>query len=162
MAKTEKLKRILSGILCTALIAATAVFTGCGDDKNSSSSSEAETTVVTQAETEPEKSADGAESVGDGNTQFNFTVTGKAGNQTAFDAHTDKTTVGEALTELKLIDGEQGDYGLYVKTVNGETLDYDTDGYYWAFYVNGAYAQTGVDSTNIEAGASYELKAEKG
>ena len=41
------------------------------------------------------------------------------------------------------------------------TLDYDTDGAYWAFYINGEYAMTGVDATSIEAGASYTLKAEK-
>lgn len=40
------------------------------------------------------------------------------------------------------------------------TLDYDADGAYWAFYINGEYASTGVDSTNIEAGATYTLKAE--
>ena len=50
--------------------------------------------------------------------------------------------------------------GLYIKTVNGVTLDYDADGAYWAFYINGEYASTGVDATNIEAGATYTLKGE--
>ena len=59
------------------------------------------------------------------------------GNETNFVVSTDKETVGDALLELNLIEGEEGDYGLYVKTVNGITADYDTDGTYWAFYVNG-------------------------
>ena len=59
-----------------------------------------------------------------------------------------------------LIAGEDSEYGLYVKTVNGVTVDYDTDGKYWAFYVDGEYAATGVDSTDITAGATYTFKAE--
>ena len=47
-----------------------------------------------------------------------------------------------------------------MKTVNGITLDYDKDGKYWAFYVDGEYATSGVDSTPITDGASYALKAE--
>ena len=61
---------------------------------------------------------------------------------------------------MGLIAGEDSDYGLYVKTVNGVTVDYDTDGKYWAFYVDGEYAATGVDSTDITAGATYTFKAE--
>ena len=68
--------------------------------------------------------------------------------------------VGEALQELNLIDGEEGEYGLFVKTVNGITADYDTDGVYWAFYVNGEYATSGVDVTQITEGDSYALKVE--
>ena len=68
--------------------------------------------------------------------------------------------VGEALLDLGIVAGDTTEYGLYVKTVNGVTLDYDADGAYWAFYINGEYASTGVDSTNIEAGATYTLKAE--
>lgn len=57
-------------------------------------------------------------------------------------------------------EGEDSEYGLYVKTVNGVTVDYDQDGKYWAFYVDGEYAATGVDSTDITAGATYTFKAE--
>ncbi len=86
--------------------------------------------------------------------------TDKDGNETQFEIHTDKEMVGEALQELNLIDGEEGEYGLFVKTVNGITADYDTDGVYWAFYVNGEYATSGVDVTQITEGDSYALKVE--
>ena len=82
------------------------------------------------------------------------------GKETAYQISTDKKTVGEALVELNLIAGEDSQYGLNVKTVNGVTVDYDKDGKYWAFYVNGAYASKGVDSTDIEAGATYSFKVE--
>ena len=68
--------------------------------------------------------------------------------------------VGFALIEHKLIEGEQGQYGMYIKSVLGQTLDYETDGMYWAFYVNGEYALTGVDQTPIQPDTAYLLKAE--
>ena len=74
-----------------------------------------------------------------------------------FTVKTDKNTVGEALQEHGLIDGEESAYGLYVKAVNGITADYDVDQSYWAFYINGEMAMTGVDTTEITAGAVYQF-----
>lgn len=78
-----------------------------------------------------------------------------------FTVNTDKTTVGEALLDNGLIDGEQGAYGLYVKKVNGVTADYDIDASYWAFYINGEYALSGVDTTEIDESAVYKLEYTK-
>ena len=77
--------------------------------------------------------------------------------QVTFTIHTDKETVGDALMEHDLIEGEEGAYGLYVKKVNGITADYDTDKHYWALYVDGEYAMTGVDSTEVKDGVTYRL-----
>ncbi len=74
-----------------------------------------------------------------------------------FTVKTDAKTVGAALLEHKLIAGDESEYGLYVKVVNGMTADYDADQSYWAFYVNGEYASTGVDSTDITEGTTYQL-----
>lgn len=79
----------------------------------------------------------------------------------AFTVNTDEETVGAALLKLGVIAGDDSEYGLYVKTVNGETADYDTDGTYWGFYINGEYAMTGVDATTLEAGATYAFRVEK-
>lgn len=98
--------------------------------------------------------------LGEGSTQFTLIVVDQEGGETQFEIHTDKETVGEALLELELIAGEESGYGLYVKTVNGITADYDKDGVYWAFYVNGEYAQTGIDSAKITEGESYSFKVE--
>ena len=67
--------------------------------------------------------------------------------------------MGDALESLDLIAGEEGSYGLFVTTVDGVTLPSDGD-QYWAFYIDGEYASTGVDQTEITAGASYALKVE--
>ena len=91
-----------------------------------------------------------------------ITVTVKAdGQSVTFTLKTDKTTVGDALMEHKLITGEEGDFGLYIKTVNGILADYNVDQTYWAFYVDGEYAVTGVDSTKVTEGTVYTLERTK-
>ena len=64
--------------------------------------------------------------------------------------------------KLGVVSGEDSQYGLYVKSVNGETADYDVDGTYWAFYVNGEYAMASVDAYTPEAGTTYGFHVEKG
>ncbi|MBP3595044.1 MAG: DUF4430 domain-containing protein [Lachnospiraceae bacterium] len=140
-------KKFTSWLLCMMLIVAMALTAGCGEKKQEDNSSAGQEVSTNK--------------LGEGKTQFNFTVVDKDGKETAFDIHTDKTTVGDALLELELIAGEESTYGLYVKTVNGITADYDVDQTYWAFYVNGEYGMTGVDATDIEAGATYTFKVEK-
>ena len=160
----KTLKRMLALFLCTVLIAATALFaTGCKNseketpDTSDKVTTETDTTVSDPAADE----GDGKTVLGEGKTKFNFKVVDKDGSETAFEINTDKKTVGDALIELGLIEGDAGDFGLYVKKVNGILADYDTNGTYWAFYVNGEYAMSGVDTTNVEAGAEYAFKVEK-
>ena len=92
---------------------------------------------------------------------FTFEVVDKDGNTETFAITTDKATVGEALLEEGLIAGEVGQYGLYVTEVNGIVADYNVDRTYWAFYVDGAYASGGVDTTDVVDGATYSFKVEK-
>lgn len=98
--------------------------------------------------------------IGEGEKSFTFIVYDGSGNNTLFTVFTDEKIVGDALMKVGLISGEDSDYGLYVKTVNGVTLDFDTDGKYWAFYINGEYAVSGVDTTEITEGGLYEFRAE--
>lgn len=150
-------KRSLS-LLLIVLIAATALtMTACTDGQGAATTTEGAATTTTVATTDPQSVIT---ELGKGETSFRFDVTGVDGKVTRFLVKTDEITVGQALINLNLIDGEAGPYGLYVKTVNGVTLDFNKDGKYWAFYMNGEYALTGVDSTNIEEGVIYEFKAE--
>ena len=151
--KQTKFLKVLSFVLCIVLVAAMALCTtACSDNKNA----EQETVQTTVA---PNNSV---KELGKGATQFSFIVVDKDGNKTAFLINTDKTTVGDALLELDLIAGDESEYGLYVKTVNGVTLDYDKDQMYWAFFVNGEYATSGVDTTDIDENAEYKFEATKG
>ncbi len=77
-----------------------------------------------------------------------------------FTIHTDAESLGAALQEIGLLEGEESQYGLFVKAVNGMGADYDTDGYYWALYIDGQYASTGVDTTPVTDGGSYALVRE--
>lgn len=124
---------------------------------------EAEAVVEEAAEEVVEETAAPAEAieVGEGATAFTFEVVEADGNTTVFTVNTDKKTVGEALLDNALVEGEDSEYGLYVKNVNGITADYDVDQTYWAFYVDGEYAMTGVDTTDVVAGSTYSFKVEK-
>jgi hypothetical protein len=74
-----------------------------------------------------------------------------------FTIHTDEEILGDALLDLGLIDGEDSEYGLYVKVVNGMTADYNTTKTYWSFYQDGEYMMAGVDSTAIAGGERFEI-----
>ena len=182
-----KKNKLFSIIFAFALSAAVAVsFTGCSNNDNttsssavteSSSSQESSAEESSEVSEEPSseassESSDAAESgemasdytegttIGEGETEFAFEVVLEDGSTTLFHVMTDETTVGAALLDLGLIEGDESEYGLYVKTVNGVTADYDTDGKYWAFYIDGEYASTGVDSTDIVPGSTYSFKIE--
>lgn len=75
----------------------------------------------------------------------------------SFTIHTDSATLGEALLEHGLVEGDMGEFGLYIKKVNGILADYDVDQSYWGFYSGGEYMMSGVDTTEISGGESYEL-----
>jgi len=153
--KTNTFSKFLSFILCAVLIAALVlVFPGCSD-KNDTTQGTLET-PATQTETKEESAV---KTVGSGSKTLHFTV--KNGDSIKeFKVLTDEAIVGDALLKLNLIAGEDGDYCLYIKTVDGVTLDYNTDGKYWALYVGDAYATTGIDGLEATDGLKFSLVAE--
>ena len=118
-------------------------------------------TAVTECDSPSVILKDGAV-YGEGANSFTFTVKDADENTVTVTVNTDAATVGEALVALNMIAGDDSDYGLYVKSVNGITADYDADGAYWAFYIDGEYAMTGVDSTDVTADAVYSFEYTKG
>ena len=134
--KMTKFQQILSFFLCIVLIAAVALFTfGCNGQTTDPGETEAPQTPKT----------------------FTFIVVDAAGQETPFTVISSKKTVGEALLDEGLIEGEDGPYGLYVKKVNGITADYDKTQTYWALKKNGKDVMTGVDMTEITDGEHYEF-----
>ena len=163
--KTLHLRKTLSILLVAAMAVSALCLTGCSGqpettDTTAQPAATTEAAATTQAAATTEAAA--ATEVGEGSTSFAFQVTFADGSRQDYTVKTDSTVVGEALQDAGLIAGEESEYGLYVKTVAGQTLDYDADGMYWAFYVNGEYAASGVDTTNIDAGSTYEFRAESG
>lgn len=96
---------------------------------------------------------------GEGSKTVNVTV--KAGDdEVTFTIHSDERYLGDALLEHGLIDGDQGEFGLYVKKVNGILADYDIDKTYWGFYKSGEMMMVGVSGAEFADGDSYELVLE--
>ena len=146
-------KKLLVTLLVVLIAVMALVIAGCTNNNNQD---EPTTTEPVQT-TEPKSSVI---EKGEGENAFIFIAVDLDGNNTHYMIKTDKETVGEALIENGLISGDDGEYGLYVKTVNGITLDYDKDGKYWAFYEENTYANQGVDSTPIKEGGVYTFKPE--
>lgn len=144
----KKTKRILLYLVCIVLITAIALtITSCGEKTGANSNDPGQQST--------------SNVVGEGKVSFDLKVVDMDGNETSFKVKTDEKTVGQALLKEGLISGDDSDYGLYVKTVNGITADYDKDKTYWAFYINGEYASTGVDATDVTEGAVYSFKIQK-
>ncbi len=145
--KGELMKKVFALIMCAIL---SFTLFGCSSKENELLQNERFTTVAQQQ---------GIIETGFGGQKFSFTVTHRDGTIKKYLVHTDKETVGEALYALKLIDGEKEEYGLYVKTVDGEALDYNADGAFWSLYIDGKISSQGVDFVKLTDGTSFEFRA---
>ena len=54
-------------------------------------------------------------------------------------------------------EGEEGEYGMSIMTVNGETADFNVDASYWSFYVNDEYCNYGVSEQPVEDGDAFTI-----
>ena len=176
MRKRNLILRISALVISLVLIAAMALcMTSCGKDDTSSTGSASQTEVKDSGETKEAQEAHGAGETkeaqeaneageatetadpDEGKTAFTFTVKYEDGKAESEVIKTDKKTVGEALLDKGLISGSDSEYGLMVDTVKGVRADYNKDKAYWAFYIDGDYANTGVSSTDVKDGAEYSF-----
>lgn len=74
----------------------------------------------------------------------------------SFSISTDAESLQAALEPEGIISGEDGPYGMFVKTVDGETVD-DAAEEWWCFTKGGESLMTGVGDTMIADGESYEI-----
>ncbi|MDR1801839.1 MAG: DUF4430 domain-containing protein [Lachnospiraceae bacterium] len=153
-------------LLCVLAVVIFAV--ACGNKDNTQTDQSGESAAVSE-NVKPESNVDvevnGATGtvidVGVGEKSFQFEVTLDDKTE-KFTVHTDETTVGDALLGAGLITGEESDLGLFVTSVNGITLDYDKDGKFWGFFIDGEMAMTGVDATDIDENSIYAFVATEG
>lgn len=120
-----------------------------------------ETTPGESATTESATDEAAPEVRGTGAVSFCLTVTDLDGTQKEFVVKTDKKNVADALVEVGLVSGENSEYGLYIKVVNGITADYSVDGSYWSLLVNGEMSMVGASSVSVAEGLRVELKKTK-
>lgn len=144
-------RSVLSLVLVAAMVL---MFAGCGQKLENEGTTEPSTNQ--QKVEMPQNNEESQEN------SFLFEVISLDGTKKEFTVKYDsEKSVGEALVNEGLISGSNGQYGLMVETVDGQKYTYDEDKVYWAFYIDGEYAMTGVDSTPIEDGKTYCFKAEK-
>ena len=145
MRNTKFLAKLSLLLILTLLVAAVAI--GCGEEKITATDASVTDAVV--------------EAVGEGRYTFAFTATFLDGSAKHYTVSTDCETVGEALLDLGLIDGEIGAFGLYVKSVCGVVADYDIDRTYWALYVNGEMSMVGADAVKTAEASNAEFRVSK-
>ncbi|MBQ9468241.1 MAG: DUF4430 domain-containing protein [Clostridia bacterium] len=89
--------------------------------------------------------------------KISFVCVDAGGEERTYGIVTDRRYLGDALRDERLIEGRGGQYGTFVTEVCGMRADPDTDGAYWALYVDGEYSLYGVDSTKLKDGSVYSF-----
>lgn len=95
----------------------------------------------------------------EGSKNITITVIDSAQEETVYELKTDAEFLRQAMEEADGLEfgADEGPYGLSVHTVNGERADYNLDGAYWGFNVNGTYCNYGVDSQPVMDGDAFEI-----
>ena len=95
----------------------------------------------------------------EGTKNITTEVVNKEQETSSYEVQTSAEYLRGAMEEAEglTFSGTDSEFGLTVDTVNGETADYNTDGAYWAFYVNGEYCNYGVDSQPIADGDVFTI-----
>ena len=95
----------------------------------------------------------------DGEKSITIEVVNSAQQSTIYELDTDAQYLRQAMEEADglTFDGDEGEYGMMVMTVNGETADYNVDQSYWSFYVNGEYCNYGIDTQPVADGDAFKI-----
>lgn len=95
----------------------------------------------------------------EGSKSITIEVVKKSSESQNYELKTDAEYLRQAMEEADglTFSGTEGEYGLMIDTVNGETADYNVDGAYWAFYVNGEYCMYGIDTQPVEDGDAFSI-----
>lgn len=79
------------------------------------------------------------------------------GKSVTITVKSDKANLAEMLVESGLAEGDDSEYGLYIKRVNGVLADYSVDQSYWSLLQNGTPTAVGASLITITDGDAYEL-----
>lgn len=95
----------------------------------------------------------------EGSKSITIEVAGQDAEKTSYELKTDAEYLRQAMEEADglTFSGQESDYGLMVDTVNGLTADYNADGAYWSFYVNGEYCNYGIDTQPVVDGDVFSI-----
>lgn len=73
-----------------------------------------------------------------------------------FEVTSEKEYLGEILREEGIAEGEEGPYGMYIVTADGETAD-EGNQEWWCITKGGEQVNTSADQTPVMDGDQYEL-----
>lgn len=93
----------------------------------------------------------------EGSKTITVTVVHADGSEKVFEYHTDEEFLGAVLTAEGLVTGYEGEYGLVIESVDGETASWEENQSYWALFVGEEYATTGAGTTPIHDGDTFKL-----
>lgn len=153
--KRRILSMIIALVMCLTLVCS---MCACADNNQTPQTTETIAETQAQAVDPLWENATYLEdtTLGEGATTIQVEV--KAGEKSiTVTINTDAKNLEEALVGVDLVQGDESEYGLYIKTVNGILADYDVDQAYWAINKDGEYLMEGANTTEITAGDHYEL-----
>ena len=84
------------------------------------------------------------------------------GEEKSFDIKTNAEFLRGALEQEKLVEGNDGEYGLYIMSVDGETADESIQQWWCVNDAAGEMLMTSVDQTAIQDGDIYEIVLQTG
>lgn len=96
-----------------------------------------------------------------GDKEITVKVSALENGEESFTYQTDAEYLGEVLTANKLIEGEDGQYGLFITTANGVKAD-DSKQQWWCITKGGEQVNTSADQTPIQDGDHFELTLTEG
>ncbi len=96
-----------------------------------------------------------------GEKEVEITVVHGDESQTTFTYDTDAEYLGEVMQDVELVEGEKGEFGLFIKTADGETAD-ESKQQWWCITKGGEQVNTSADTTPIQDGDKFELTLKEG
>ena len=101
-----------------------------------------------------------------GEKAYTLEVLDDAGALKSYAGRTDAEYLSGIMAELAeggdfSYEAEESTYGLFITAINGVTADFNTDGSYWAIYVNGNYGDYGADQQPVADGDTFRFAYEK-
>ena len=93
----------------------------------------------------------------EGGKTITVDVVHKDGSKNTFTYKTEAEYLEEVLVGESLVEGEEGQYGLYIKVVDGERADFDEDGAYWSIEQDGEPSVLGAGEIPVHDGDSFAL-----
>ena len=91
-----------------------------------------------------------------GNKTITVDITHKDGTTNTFEIATDAEYLREALEQMSLVSGTDGEFGMYILTMDGETVD-ESNQEWWGYTKSGEMVNYGIDTCPITDGDHYEF-----